>query len=32
MMKLNQISELTAEYPAWMVERQMAGRFPEETI
>jgi aryl-alcohol dehydrogenase-like predicted oxidoreductase len=32
MMKLNQISDLTSEYPAWMVERQMAGRFPEETI
>jgi aryl-alcohol dehydrogenase-like predicted oxidoreductase len=26
--ELNQISELPAEYPAWMVNRQLQGRFP----
>jgi aryl-alcohol dehydrogenase-like predicted oxidoreductase len=29
MKKLDQISALVPEYPGWMVERQMAGRFPE---
>ena len=28
--KLDQISALTQEYPGWMVERQMAGRLPDE--
>jgi aryl-alcohol dehydrogenase-like predicted oxidoreductase len=27
--ELDIISALTSEYPGWMVERQMAGRFPE---
>lgn len=26
---LNQVSEIPAEYPAWMVNRQLQGRFPE---
>jgi aryl-alcohol dehydrogenase-like predicted oxidoreductase len=26
--KLNHVSEITAEYPAWMVNRQLQGRFP----
>jgi aryl-alcohol dehydrogenase-like predicted oxidoreductase len=26
--ELNQVSEITAEYPAWMVARQLQGRFP----
>jgi len=26
--QLNQVSEITAEYPAWMVARQLQGRFP----
>jgi len=26
--ELNQVSELTAEYPAWMVNRQLQGRYP----
>ena len=30
MKKLDQISALASEYPGWMVERQMSGRFPEE--
>jgi aryl-alcohol dehydrogenase-like predicted oxidoreductase len=29
MKKLDQISALEPEYPGWMVERQMAGRFPD---
>ena len=29
MKKLDQISALAAEYPGWMVERQMTGRFPD---
>jgi aryl-alcohol dehydrogenase-like predicted oxidoreductase len=28
--ELEAISALTAEYPAWMVNRQMTGRYPEE--
>lgn len=27
--ELNKISELPSEYPAWMVNRQLQGRFPE---
>jgi aryl-alcohol dehydrogenase-like predicted oxidoreductase len=27
--ELNQVSHLPAEYPAWMVNRQLLGRFPE---
>ena len=27
--KLNEISALTPEYPGWMVDRQLTGRFPE---
>ena len=27
--ELNQISEMAVEYPAWMVNRQLQGRFPE---
>ena len=30
MSRLDRISELSKEYPGWMVERQMAGRLPEE--
>lgn len=26
--QLNQVSEITAEYPAWMVARQLQGRYP----
>jgi len=29
LIQLNQISELPSEYPAWMVNRQIHGRFPE---
>jgi aryl-alcohol dehydrogenase-like predicted oxidoreductase len=29
MNKIDQVSALVPEYPGWMVERQMAGRFPE---
>ena len=28
--KLDAVSALTPEYPAWMVERQMRARFPED--
>jgi aryl-alcohol dehydrogenase-like predicted oxidoreductase len=30
MSRLDAVSELSSEYPGWMVERQMAGRLPEE--
>lgn len=30
--ELDVISALTPEYPAWMIERQMIGRFPETNI
>ena len=30
MQELNQVSDLPAEYPAWMVGRQLQGRYPEE--
>ncbi|MEI6679018.1 MAG: aldo/keto reductase, partial [Mariniphaga sp.] len=26
--KLNQVSQMSVEYPAWMVNRQLQGRFP----
>jgi aryl-alcohol dehydrogenase-like predicted oxidoreductase len=29
MKKLDQVSELVPEYPGWMVERQITGRFPD---
>ena len=32
MKKLDLISSLAPEYPGWMVERQMKGRFPETNI
>jgi aryl-alcohol dehydrogenase-like predicted oxidoreductase len=32
MQKLDTISALTPEYPAWMVERQMQGRMPSEGV
>lgn len=28
LMELNQVSEMAQEYPAWMVNRQLQGRFP----
>ena len=28
LLELNKVSELSSEYPAWMVNRQMTGRFP----
>jgi aryl-alcohol dehydrogenase-like predicted oxidoreductase len=28
MQELNQVSEIPAEYPGWMVNRQLQGRFP----
>ncbi|HKK43848.1 MAG TPA: aldo/keto reductase, partial [Bacteroidales bacterium] len=28
--ELNEMSKLVKEYPGWMVERQLMGRFPEE--
>ncbi len=30
--KLDKISVLTPEYPGWMIERQMMGRYPEPTL
>jgi hypothetical protein len=29
MKELDAISALTPEYPGWMVDRQLTGRFPE---
>jgi hypothetical protein len=28
--KLEEVSSLVQEYPGWMVNRQMTGRYPEE--
>ncbi len=28
LLQLNQVSELSSEYPAWMISRQILGRFP----
>ena len=31
MAELDKISELSPEYPGWMMQRQMSGRFPEQS-